>query len=120
MTLSGISKTILSRETNLKNSSFVKSDNYESIFRDSNLENSSFESSRFSNVEFTDTIMKNANLLDIYPIESKFINVEFNDAQINTCLDHDLLSRVFNKILRSIDDLGLEFFENLIVSTCNN
>ena len=107
-------------DSNLKNSSFVKSDNYESIFRDSNLENSSFESSRFSNVEFTDTIMKNANLLDIYPIESKFINVEFNDAQINTCLDHDLLSRVFNKILRSIDDLGLEFFENLIVSTCNN
>ena len=111
-------KTIFS-DSNLQNSSFVSSDNYSSVFKNTNLKNTDFQFSRFSNVNFSNTNFENANLLDIYPIDSTFNNVEFNNTKINTCLNHDILSRIFNKILRSIDNSGLEIFENLIINICN-
>ena len=106
-------------ESNLQNSSFTHSDNYYSVFKDSNLENSDFQFSRFSNVEFSNTNLKGASLLDVYPIDPVFNNIEFDDTKINTCLNHDMISRILNKILRSIDGLGLQVFENMIVSMCN-
>ena len=107
-------------DSNLQNSSFVNSDNYSSVFKNTDLKNTDFQFSRFSNVNFSDTNFENASLLDIYPIDSAFNNVEFNNTEINTCLNHDVFSRIFNKILRSIDNLGLEIFENLIIDICNN
>ena len=107
-------------DSNLQNSSFVNSDNYGSVFKNTDLKNTDFQFSRFSNVNFSDTNFENASLLDIYPIDSAFNNVEFNNTEINTCLNHDVFSRIFNKILRSIDNLGLEIFENLIIDICNN
>ena len=100
--------------------SFVNSDNYGSVFKNTDLKNTDFQFSRFSNVDFSNTNFENASLLDIYPIDSAFNNVEFNNTEINTCLNHDVFSRIFNKILRSIDNLGLEIFENLIIDICNN
>ena len=107
-------------DSNLQNSSFVNSDNYSSVFKNTDLKNTDFQFSRFSNVDFSNTNFENASLLDIYPIDSTFNNVEFNNTEINTCLNHDVFSRIFNKILRSIDNLGLEIFENLIIDICNN
>ena len=107
-------------DSNLQNSSFVNSDNYSSVFKNTDLKNTDFQFSRFSNVNFSNTNFENASLLDIYPIDSTFNNVEFNNTEINTCLNHDVFSRIFNKILRSIDNLGLEIFENLIIDICNN
>jgi len=52
-------------------------------------------------------------------MDSIFNDVEFSNTKINTCLNHDILSRVFNKILRTIDNLGLEIFENIIIDVCN-
>jgi len=37
---------------------------------------------------------------------------------MNTCLEHDIFSRILNKILRSIEGLNSEFFEKLIISVC--
>ena len=106
-------------DSDLENSSFVNSDNYYSIFKNTELKNSDFQSSRFSNVEFTNSNLDYASLLDVYPMDSIFNDVEFSNTKINTCLNHDILSRVFNKILRTIDNLGLEIFENIIIDVCN-
>ena len=104
---------------NLENSSFIKSDNFSSEFKNSNLKNANFQSSRLSHVDFTDANLINANLLHIYPIDSIFDNTNLNDAKINTCLKHDIISRILNKMLRSIENSNLEFFEGLIINVCN-
>ena len=102
----------------LENSSFVGTHNYYSEFRKSNLKNTDFQSSYLSNVDFTGADLTNVNLLYVYPVDSIFDNANLMNAKINTCLEHDMLSRILNKILRSIEDLNLEFFEKLIISAC--
>ena len=102
----------------LENSSFVGTDNFYSEFRKSNLKNADFQSSYLSNVDFTGADLTNVNLLYVYPVDSIFDNANLMNAKINTCLEHDILSRILNKILRSIEDLNLEFFEQLIISAC--
>ena len=102
----------------LENSSFVGTDNFYSEFRKSNLKNADFQSSYLSNVDFTGADLTNVNLLYVYPVDSIFDNANLMNAKINTCLEHDILSRILNNILRSIEDLNLEFFEQLIISAC--
>ena len=102
----------------LENSSFVGTDNFYSEFRKSNLKNADFQSSYLSNVDFTGADLTNVNLLYVYPVDSIFDNANLMNAKINTCLEHDIFSRILNKILRSIEDLNLEFFEQLIISAC--
>ena len=102
----------------LENSSFVGTDNFYSEFRKSNLKNADFQSSYLSNVDFTGADLTNVNLLYVYPVDSIFDNANLMNAKINTCLEHDILSRILNKILRSIENLNLEFFEKLIISAC--
>jgi len=102
----------------LENSSFVGTDNYYSEFRKSNLKNVDFQSSYLSGVDFTEANLANANLLDVYPVDSIFDNTNLKNAKINTCLEHDIFSRILNKILRSIGELNLEFFEKLIINAC--
>ena len=102
----------------LENSSFVGTDNYYSEFRKSNLKNTDFQSSYLSNVDFTGADLTNVNLLYVYPVDSIFDNANLMNAKINTCLEHDILSRILNKILRSIEGLNFEFFEKLIISAC--
>ena len=104
---------------NLENSSFIESDNFESEFKKSNLKNANFQSSRLSHVNFTGADLINANFLNIYPIESIFNNTDLSDAKINTCLKHDIVSRILNKVLRSIENSNLGFFEELIINLCN-
>ena len=102
----------------LENSSFVGTNNYYSEFRKSNLKNADFQSSYLSNVDFTGADLTNVNLLYVYPVDSIFDNANLMNAKINTCLEHDILSRILNKILRSIEGLNFEFFEKLIISAC--
>ena len=102
----------------LENSSFVGTDNHYSEFRKSNLKNADFQLSKLTNVDFTDADLTSANLLYVYPVDSIFDNTILKNAKINTCLEHDIFSRILNKILRSIEGLNLEFFEKLIISAC--
>ena len=102
----------------LENSSFVGTDNFYSEFRKSNLKNADFQSSYLSNVDFTGADLTNVNLLYVYPVDSIFDDTILKNAKINTCLEHDIFSRILNKILRSIEGLNLEFFEKLIISVC--
>ena len=67
--------------------------------------------------------MSGVNLIDIYPIDSNFDNVSFSEkSNINTCLEHDYLSRLINKILRTFrqnDQILFEPLENLLLKICN-
>ena len=102
----------------LENASFIGTDNYNSEFKKSNLKNVDFQSSYLSGVDFTDADLTNVNLLYVYPVDSIFDDANLTNAKINTCLEHDVFSRILNKILRSIVGLNLEFFEKLIISVC--
>jgi len=102
----------------LENSSFVGTDVFNSEFRKSNLKNADFQLSKLTNVDFTDADLTSVNLLYVYPVDSIFDDTILKNAKINTCLEHDIFSRILNKILRSIEGLNLEFFEKLIISVC--
>jgi aldose sugar dehydrogenase len=104
--------------SNLSNSDFSKSDNYYSEFKNSNLKNTNFQDARLSHVNFLNTDLTNSNFLDIFPIESKFENSNLDNAEINTCLKHDTVSRIINKILRTIDSWNFEFLEKVFVNIC--
>ena len=102
----------------LENSSFVGQMYFNSEFRKSNLKNADFQLSKLTNVDFTDADLTSVNLLYVYPVDSIFDDTILKNAKINTCLEHDIFSRILNKILRSIEGLNLEFFEKLIISVC--
>ena len=102
----------------LENSSFVGTDVFNSEFRKSNLKNADFQLSKLTNVDFTDADLTSVNLLYVYPVDSIFDDTILKNAKINTCLEHDIFSRILNKILRSIEGLNFEFFEKLIISAC--
>ena len=104
---------------NLENSSFIETENYYSEFKKSNLKNVDLQSSRLDYVDFTDANLSNVSLLDVYPVHTIFDNANLDDAEINTCLQHDLISRIMNKILRSITNLNFEVFEQSLISVCN-
>ena len=104
--------------TDLENSSFVGTDIFDSEFRKSNLKNADFQLSKLTNVDFTDADLTSVNLLYVYPVDSIFDDTILKNAKINTCLEHDIFSRILNKILRSIEGFNLEFFEKLIISVC--
>ena len=102
----------------LENSSFVGTDVFNSEFRKSNLKNADFQLSKLTNVDFTDADLTSVNLLYVYPVDPIFDDTILKNAKINTCLEHDIFSRILNKILRSIEGFNLEFFEKLIISVC--
>ena len=108
---------------NLKNVTMIGSDNYKTNFHNANLKNVDFGSSRLSSVNFNGADMSGVNLIDIYPIDSNFDNVSFSEkSNINTCLEHDYLSRLINKILRTFrqnDQILFEPLENLLLKICN-
>ena len=106
-------------ETKIEDSKFTKTDIYSSEFKYANLDGIDFKSSKLSQVDFTNSILNNVDLSGIYPIESVFDNTEFYNSKINTCLEHDILSRILNKILRSIDDLDSSFLGQMIIGICN-
>ena len=106
-------------EVKIIDSKFTKTDIYASEFKYANLDGMDFKSSKFSHVDFTNSILNNVDLSGIYPIESIFDNTEFYNSKINTCLEHDMLSRILNKILRSISGLNSSFLEQMISGICN-
>ena len=106
-------------EAKIEDSKFTKTDIYSSEFKYANLDGIDFKSSKLSQVDFTNSILNNVDLSGIYPIESVFDNTEFYNSKINTCLEHDILSRILNKILRSIDDLDSSFLGQMIIGICN-
>ena len=103
------------------NSDFRNSDNYRSTYLNSNLENVNFQNSRLSHVDFSNSNLIGIDLLGVYPISSIFDNVKFDsDSKINTCLEHDLLSRILNNIFRSTninDDDNI--ISKILLGFCN-
>ena len=106
-------------EAKIDNSKFTKTDIHASQFKYVNLDGIDFKLSRFSQVDFTNSIFNNTDLSGIYPIESVFNNVEFYNSKINTCLEHDILSKILNKILRNSGSLDLTFVRQMLTSICN-
>ena len=106
-------------EVKLIDSKFIKTDIYASEFKYANLDGIDFKASKFSHVDFTNSVLNNVDLSGIYPIESVFDNTEFYNSKINTCLEHDTLSRILNKILRSIGSLNSSFLGQMISGICN-
>ena len=102
----------------LKKSDLKDADLRYSILIEADLSNANLSGANLRNVDFTGADLTNVNLLYVYPVDSIFDNANLMNAKINTCLEHDMLSRILNKILRSIEDLNLEFFEQLIISAC--
>ena len=102
---------------------FENSDNYFSTYLNSNLQNSNFKNSRFSDVDFSNSNMSGSFLLDIYPMNSNFENVRFDqDTKINTCLNSDLISKIVNRIFRTTNvnnSPSLEPLQNILLSICN-
>ena len=107
----------------LKNITMIGSDNYETNFHDTNLNDVDFGSSRLANVNFNGAYMSGVNLIDIYPINSNFDDVSFSEKNnVNTCLEHDYLSKLINKILRTFRQNDQTLFgplENLLMKICN-
>jgi len=106
----------------LSNVNLKNSDNHGSQFINSNLNHVDFQFSRLSNVNFKNADMSNANLYNIFPINSIFENSNLSLTKINTCLEHDLMSRILNKVLREIRENNIEFLEPIestIVQICN-
>ena len=108
---------------NLENATMIGSDNFQTNFNNTNLKNVDFGSSRLAGVNFNGANMSGVNLIDIYPIDSNFDNVSFSEkSKVNTCLEHDNLSRLINKILRTFrqnDQRLFEPLENLLLKICN-
>ncbi len=107
----------------LKNIDIINSDNFETTFVYANMDNVNFDSSRFVGINFNESTMKDVNLKNIYPIDSTFNNVLYiGDNKINTCLDHDVFSKLINKILRIFGENDQTIFQplkNLLVMICN-
>ena len=87
-----------------------------------NLQNSDFRDSKISYSTFLDSDLSGTNFIDVYPIETSFENVIITkESKINTCLEHDLSSKILNKILREIRSNNFNFlniFEKSIIQLC--
>jgi len=112
----------LFNHTNLEGANMVSSDLYDSRFISSSMNNADLRNSKISYSNFTESNLSGVNFLNAYPFETTFNNVITNEqTQINTCLEHDLFSRILNKMLRSIRQPNFSFlegFEWLLVQMC--
>ena len=108
---------------NLQNANLKKSDNFQVSYKNSNLKNVDFNLSRLAKTDFSGSDMSGTNLINVYPINSDFTNVVFSeDSKINTCLEHDYLSRAINKIFRMFDINNKKEFviiEEVLLGICN-
>ncbi|KFM20905.1 Secreted effector protein pipB2 [Marine Group I thaumarchaeote SCGC AAA799-D07] len=108
--------------TQMIGSNFVGTDIYASKFIKSNIQNSDFRNSKISSSTFLDSDLSGTDIMYVYPIETSFENVIVSkESKINTCLEHDLSSRILNKILREIRGDNFNFlmiFENSIIQLC--
>ena len=106
----------------MEGSNFGGADVYATKFIKTNLQNSNFLNSKISGSIFLGSDLSGINIIDIYPIETSFENVIISkESKINTCLEHDFISRILNKILREIRSGNLDFlniFEKSIIQLC--
>jgi len=106
----------------MEGSNFVGTNVHETKFIKSNLQNSDFRNSKISYSTFLDSDLSGTNFIDVYPIETSFENVIITkESKINTCLEHDLSSKILNKILREIRSNNFNFlniFEKSIIQLC--
>ena len=100
------------RETDIYDVKFLKSD----------LSGADFSKSKIGNSFFDGSDLSKANFLGTYPFKTTFDQVDFSDmTEIDSCLNHDIFSRIINKILRDIrnDEFSfLSFMESPLVKLC--
>jgi uncharacterized protein YjbI with pentapeptide repeats len=89
---------------------------------ESNLQGSDLSKIDIYLANFSGSDFSNSKILGVYPYSTDFSNVIFSsETQTDSCLNTDDLSRFFNKLLREIRNMNLEFlkpFESLIVQIC--
>ena len=65
-------------------------------------------------VDFSNTKISNSNFEGSTPYSSDFTNTEImKGTKTDSCLNQDLMSRVFNKILRDLRDYDLQILKPL-------
>lgn len=108
--------------SNLGGSLLIETDIYDTKFFETDLENVGFQNSKIGNSYFDGANLSGANFLDVYPFETSFEDVIISDlTKIDSCLEHDLFSRIINKVLRDIRDGNLaflSFIEPSIIKLC--
>ena len=99
-----------------------ETDNYDVKFLKSDLSGADFSKSKIGNSFFDGSDLSKANFLGTYPFKTTFDQVDFSDmTEIDSCLNHDIFSRIINKILRDIrnDEFSfLSFMESPLVKLC--
>ena len=71
-------------------------------------------SNLFGNLCFSNTKIASSNFEGSTPYSSDFTNTEImKDTKTDSCLKQDLMSRVFNKILRELRDYDLGILKPL-------
>ena len=117
-----IHKTVFDN-ANLENVNLKKSDNFQVSYKNTNLQNADFSFSRLAKTDFNKSDLSGIDLMNVYPINSNFENVVFSEnSQINTCLEHDYVSRVINKIFRIFNinnDKVFEGIKEILLNVCN-
>jgi len=109
------------KNTNLKYSKFNNAVFEYNIFKDVDISHAKMTSMKISNsdikntimtyVDFSETVISNSNFEKSYPYSSTFVNTKITNTTTDACIDQDLLSRAFNKILREIRSYDSEIFK---------
>ena len=110
------------RNSELKGAKLIETNIYDTKFMKTNLEDVDFRNSKIGNSFFDESVLSGTNFLGVYPFETTFENVIITEhTVIDSCLEHDTLSRIINKILREIRNGNLsylDFVEPSLIGLC--
>ena len=106
----------------LQGAKLFQSDIYDTKFLKTNLKDADFSNSKIGNSFFDESTLSGTNFLGVYPFETSFKDIDVSDTtKTDSCLEHDIGSRIINKILREIrnGDLSfLSFIEPSLLELC--
>lgn len=87
-----------------------------------NITNTDMRKTILTYVNFSNTIISNSNLQGTYPYSADFTNTKImKNTETDSCMNQDLMSRAFNKILRELrthDLFILKPLEYIFVQLC--
>ena len=104
-------------ESNLK-----RSDLSHAEMSSMNIEKTNLQETIMTYVDFSNSKISESNFEGSYPYSSDFTNTEImKDTITDSCIDQDLISRIFNKILRELRSYNSEItkpIEFIFVQLC--
>lgn len=108
--------------TNLIESILKRSDLSHAEMSSMNIEKTSLQETIMTYVDFSNSKISESNFEGSYPYSSDFTNTEImKDTITDSCIDQDLISRIFNKILRELRSYNSEItkpIEFIFVQLC--